>query len=518
MSQSPTSSDKRARLQQIARLSAAVAATGLASVGAHATTCQPWNSSTAYVAGDTVTEAGKTYKANWWTQGNDPATSNGATGTGQPWTITTNCGTAPTPPSPPAPTPPSPPPAPTPPAPAPAPTPPAPAPAPVSCAVWNASTAYSGGAVVTEAGKFYKANWWSQGDDPATHNGATGSGQVWTIVANCAAAPAPTPPAPPAPTPPSPPPAPTPPSPPPAPTPPAPAPSGSLPKHALMGYWQNFNNGAPVLTIAQVPTTYDIIAVAFANSTTTPGQISFAVDSGVTGYTDAQMKADIVTAHGRGQKVVLSIGGQNGSISVSDSASASAFANSAASILTSYGFDGIDIDLENGINPSSMASAISQLKALKPNALVTAAPQTLDTQNAQSSYFSFASMIGANMTMMNTQYYNSGSMLGCDGGVYSQGTENFATALACTQLNTLPASEIGIGFPATAQAAGSGYVSPSVVVAALQCLANGTNCGSFKPPTNHPTIRGVMTWSINWDAGNGYQFANTVSPALRALP
>ena len=257
---------------------------------------------------------------------------------------------------------------------------------------------------------------------------------------------------------------------------------------------------------------------AFANSTGVPGQISFAIDPGVTGYSDAQFKADIVTAHGRGQKVVLSIGGQNGSISVSDSASATAFANSAASILTNYGFDGIDIDLENGINPSSMASAISQLEAMKPGALVTAAPQTLDTQNSQSSYFSFASMIGANMTMMNTQYYNSGSMLGCDGGVYSEGNENFVTALACTQLNGLPATEIGIGFPATTTAAGSGYVSPSVVVAAIQCLANGSNCGTFRPPTNHPTIRGVMTWSINWDASNGYQFANTVSPVLRALP
>ena len=511
-SQSPK--DKRARLERIAMLSAAVAATSLVSAAAHATTCQPWNSATAYVGGDTVTEAGKTYKANWWTQGNDPATSNGASGSGQPWTLTTGCGATP-----PAPTPPSPPPAPTPPSPPPAPTPPAPAPAPVGCAPWNASTAYSGGATVTEGGKTYKANWWTQGDDPATHNGATGSGQVWTIVSSCSA-PAPTPPSPPpAPTPPSPPPAPTPPSPPPAPVPPSPPPSsGALRAHVLMGYWQNFNNGAPVLTIAQVPTTYDIIAVAFANSTGVPGQISFAIDSGVTGYSDAQFKADIVTAHSRGQKVVLSIGGQNGSISVSDSASASAFANSAASILTNYGFDGIDIDLENGINPSSMASAISQLKAQKPGALVTAAPQTLDTQNSQSSYFSFASMIGANMTMMNTQYYNSGSMLGCDGGVYSESTENFITALACTQLNSLPASEIGIGLPASPSGAGSGYVSPSVVAAAIQCLANGSNCGSFHPPSNHPTIRGVMTWSINWDAAQGYQFANTVSPVLRALP
>ena len=131
MSHPLTPSERRKRLERIAYLSAAVAASGFASAGAHATTCQPWNASTAYVAGDTVTEAGKTYKANWWTQGNDPATSSGATGTGQPWTITTSCSA--TPPAP-VPTPPAP--VPTP--PAPVPTPPAPAPAPTSCAPWSA--------------------------------------------------------------------------------------------------------------------------------------------------------------------------------------------------------------------------------------------------------------------------------------------------------------------------------------------------------------------------------------------
>jgi chitodextrinase len=45
---------------------------------------RPWNSSTACTAGDTVTEAGNTCQPNWWTQGNDPATLNGATGSGQP--------------------------------------------------------------------------------------------------------------------------------------------------------------------------------------------------------------------------------------------------------------------------------------------------------------------------------------------------------------------------------------------------------------------------------------------------
>jgi chitodextrinase len=35
----------------------------------------------------TVMENGVTYKANWWTQGTDPAHHNGVVGTGEPWTI-----------------------------------------------------------------------------------------------------------------------------------------------------------------------------------------------------------------------------------------------------------------------------------------------------------------------------------------------------------------------------------------------------------------------------------------------
>src|SRR3954465_6359510 len=164
------SADRRRRLERLALLSAAVAGTALASAGAHAaTSCQPWNASTAYVGGDTVTEAGKTYKANWWTQGNAPAPSSGAAGSGQPWTLTTGCATPP-------------PPSPTPPPPTPTPPPPSPTPPPATCPPWNASTAYNGGATVSENGKAYRANWWTQGDDPATHNGAVGTGQPWTLI------------------------------------------------------------------------------------------------------------------------------------------------------------------------------------------------------------------------------------------------------------------------------------------------------------------------------------------------
>jgi len=300
--------------------------------------------------------------------------------------------------------------------------------------------------------------------------------------------------------------------------------SSGLPAHILMGYWQDFANGATPLTLADVPASYNLVAVAFGTATSTPGQVAFSLDptlaSDLGGYTQAQFISDIQTLHSRGQKVILSVGGQNGAISVTDATSAANFASSVYSLIQQYGFDGVDIDLENGVNPTYMASALEQLSSdVGSSLIITLAPQTVDTQSTGDDYFQLALDIKSILTMINTQYYNSGSMNGCDGNVYSEGTENFMTALACTELEGgLSASQVGLGLPASSSAAGSGYVSPSVVNDALDCLAAQANCGSFVPSSAYPDIRGVMTWSINWDAANGYNFANTVSPYLASLP
>jgi chitinase len=50
-----------------------------------------WSSTAVYTAGDQASESGINYTANWWTQGNDPATSNGGSGSGQPWTSDGSC-------------------------------------------------------------------------------------------------------------------------------------------------------------------------------------------------------------------------------------------------------------------------------------------------------------------------------------------------------------------------------------------------------------------------------------------
>ena len=136
-----------------------------------ATACAvAWSSATAYNGGAVVSENGINYVANWWTQGNDPATSNGAGGSGQPWTSQGPCGGS----------------------------------SSGSggsgsgsggsgasgsgggcAAAWSSSTAYNGGAVASENGINYVANWWTQGNDPATNSGASGSGEPWTSQGAC---------------------------------------------------------------------------------------------------------------------------------------------------------------------------------------------------------------------------------------------------------------------------------------------------------------------------------------------
>ncbi|MCP3805469.1 glycoside hydrolase family 18 protein [Allokutzneria sp. A3M-2-11 16] len=299
-------------------------------------------------------------------------------------------------------------------------------------------------------------------------------------------------------------------------------PNPALPKHLLTGYWQNFVNGAAPLRIRDVNNHYDIIAIAFADADTTkPGGVTFKVDSGLSsalgGYSDADMIADIAAKRAQGKKFVFSIGGEKGNVDLSSSANVANFVSSMEALIRRFGVDGLDIDLEHGMHVDNVAAASRQLQQrIGSGFVLTMAPQTIDTQPG-GRYLQLLAKIKDITTVVHTQYYNSGSMNGCDGKVYSQGGVDFITAQACILLETLRADQVALGVPASPSGAGSGYVDPGVVNNALSCLAKGTGCGSFKPSKTYPDLRGAMTWSINWDKSSGDRFSNTVRPHLASL-
>lgn len=98
------------------------------------------------------------------------------------------------------------------------------------------------------------------------------------------------------------------------------------------------------------------------------------------------------------------------------------------------------------------------------------------------------------------------------------GNADFLTSLATLLLeNGLRADQVALGLPSTPKAASSGYVSTDVISTAVTSLVNGTSSGSFTAPKAYPTFRGVMTWSINWDATNDYAWAKSMDSLMDSL-
>ena len=78
--------------------------------------------------------------------------------------------------------------------------------------------------------------------------------------------------------------------------------------------------------------------------------------------------------------------------------------------------------------------------------------------------------------------------------------------------------QVAFGLPSGPSSANSGQASLANITAALNCLTRLTQCGAIKPLAAYPTLRGVMTWSINWDRKDGLAFSRGVRNALNSLP
>lgn len=325
-----------------------------------------------------------------------------------------------------------------------------------------------------------------------------------------------------------------------------------LPNPALVGYWHNWNDAsAPYIPLNNIDNRYNVIMVSFAVPTSPSDMNMLFVPDGTPPTTFVQ---HIQALKAQGKKVILSIGGATTSIDVTTSQNKTAFINSLNTLITTYGFDGIDIDIENGAsvmvsggtiaNPTSTAQlnlidAIKQIMSFyrANNAgkklLLTMAPETAYVVGGQSGYGGiwggYLPIIHAlrdSLDLLHMQLYNSGSMYGIDGNIYQQGTADFIIAMSEALIqgfNTgggfftgLPASKIAVGLPACTQAAGGGYTAMSTVTSAINYLrGSGPKPGSYTllQSGGYPALRGMMTWSINWDAvancGGAYTYAAT---------
>jgi len=491
---------------------------GSRSLSSQALTCAAWSATTAYNAGDTASAGGVTYKANWWTQGDAPATHSGPSGSGQPWSVisgtcgTTSPGGDTTAPS-------------------------------VSLSASPTSVTTAGNVSLSASAsdnvgvskvEFYQGSTLLSTDTtaPYTASEAVTSAQNGTrsytakafdaagntksasasVTVNIST------------------------------TTPPPPPSTGLAKHALIGYWHNFTNpSGDTFPISDVPNTWDVIVVAFAENAS-GGNASFVLDPKAGG--EAKFISDIRAKQSQGKKVVLSLGGQNGSVSVASQTEADNFSNSLFQIITRYGFNGIDLDLESGVSSGAaiqtyLPIAVKQLKAklgTGSNFYLSMAPEWVYVEGGYSAsggpwgaYIPIIDALRSDLTVLHPQYYNNGSIYTpYRTQPYEAGSTDQLVATARMLIEGFPyggktfaglrPDQVAFGVPSGPSSAGSGFTTPSNVNNALDCLTRLVNCGTLKPLQAYPTLRGVMTWSINWDKHDGFNFSAPVSAKLRSLP
>jgi chitinase len=315
------------------------------------------------------------------------------------------------------------------------------------------------------------------------------------------------------------------------------------PDRVLVGYWHNWSS-PNTLQLTAIPEAYDVINIAFATPTVSHGAtMQFTPFAGA--YPSSQgFINDVATLQAAGKKVLISIGGANDPVVVDSIADAQAFASSMLQLVTTYGFDGLDIDLEGSSfllqagdtdfqSPTTprvvhFINGLNQLLAqLPPDFILSAAPETAMVQGGMSAYAgvwgSYLPVLHAFRTRfdwVHVQHYNTGTMFGRDGQIYTPGTIDFHVAMADALIGGFTAStgiafapfqphQVAIGLPATTSAAGSGYTVPALVHAALDRLILGKPAAGYQlaNANGYPDFRGLMTWSVNWDVNSGNSFS-----------
>ncbi|KQO24800.1 glycoside hydrolase [Flavobacterium sp. Leaf82] len=327
-----------------------------------------------------------------------------------------------------------------------------------------------------------------------------------------------------------------------------------LPSKIILGYAHSWENaGAPFLYFSQmVGSKFNVVDYSFVETVNRDGYTPVLTTNDTRYLTNGVfnkqlLKNDIKSLRDSGVPVIVSIGGQNGHVVLDNVAQKNIFVNGLKAIIDEYQFDGVDIDFEGGSmnfnagglrdisyagisaypRLKNVVDAFKELKAYYgPGFLLTAAPETQYVQGGYSTYTdTFGSFLPIIQNLRNeldllaVQLYNTGGENGLDGQYYGSAKKaNMVTALtdmvikgyniATTgmRFDGLPASKVLIALPACPSAAGSGYLTPAEGISAMNYLRTGTTFSgrtyTMQPGGPYPSLRGLMTWSVNWDASS----------------
>lgn len=294
-------------------------------------------------------------------------------------------------------------------------------------------------------------------------------------------------------------------------------------KDVLVGYWHNWqgnNDGFQQGTsgnvkLSETPDGYNVIDVSFMKANANERIPTFKPYN----MSDSEFRAEVAKLNEEGRAVLIALGGANAHIQLKKG-DEQALANEIIRLVETYGFDGLDIDLEQNsitagenqtVIPAALKTVKDHYRTKEQNFIITMAPEFPHLRTG-GSYTSYIQSLDGYYDFINPQLYNQGEdgVEAANGEWLAQNNdavkEEFLYTISSYLINgngfvQIPAHKLVLGLPSNNDAAMSGYVKdPTAVQNALKRLEADGN-----------PIKGLMTWSVNWDGGvdkNGTPYNN----------
>ena len=286
----------------------------------------------------------------------------------------------------------------------------------------------------------------------------------------------------------------------------------------VVGYWHNWCNGngysggkAPCISLEEIDPMYNVVNVSFmrVESLSDSRIPTFQLNTSI-GLSESEFISQVDKLNEQGRAVLIALGGADAHIALR-AGDEQAFAEEIIRITDLYGFDGLDIDLEQAaieasdnqtVIPAALRIVKDHYRAQDKNFQITMAPEfPYLTQGGK--YIPYIESLEGYYDWINPQFYNQGG----DGiwvdsiGWIAQNNDalkrDFVYYMSDSLANgtrgfhKIAHNKLVFGIPANIDAAATGFIQnpQDLYLAFDQLEADGQ------------PLRGVMTWSVNWDLG-----------------
>lgn len=274
----------------------------------------------------------------------------------------------------------------------------------------------------------------------------------------------------------------------------------SMPDRVVGGYWMKWHNSHSI-RLADVDPRYNVVYLAFAVGQPGTGALHFRQSA----QPQAQFREDVATLHGRGTRLILSIGGEDGHVDLSTPQSRQELVDSLIRIHhDEVPFDGIDWDIE--AVPIDVDGALEVSHQLKqhfgPQFAITLAPPGGDRQE----YKVLAQRLGDDLDYIGVQYYDYPTASQAE---RLSGVEHRTRELIDTY--GIPPHKIVIGM-AVVDARSREYHTGdgSGRLWTVESSLEGWN----QLHDRFPGLRGVYLWEVSTDARLGGRWIASVAPEV----